>query len=330
MLEKSRPHRGKRGMTFARTGLVVIGVALGAAQTFAQDFPNRYIRVIVGPGLDAPARLFGAKMAEVLGQQVVVEPRPGAGGAIAVQAAAGAAPDGYTLLLATAAYTINTALNQAAHDLRKDFEPVGLVTTVKYVLVLHPSVPARDLAELVAYAKAHPGAINFASPGIGTPPHLAGELFKSMTGVDIVHVPFRDANAAINAVVGGSVQMMFSLAATAQPQIAAGTLRGIGVTSSEPSPFVPGLATLAQLGLTGFDVLGWNGFVAPRGTPKPVIAKLSAALSEGFDDGELHKRVFASGYEAARRNTPEEFGKFIAADTEKWVALVGKINLKSQ
>jgi len=317
-------------MVFIRIALVVLGLALGAAQTSAQDFPSRYIRVIVGPGLDAPARLFGAKMADVLGQQVVVEPRPGAGGAIAVQAAAGAAPDGYTLLLATAAYTINTALHQIQLDLRKDFEPVGLVTTVKYVLVLHPSVPAHDLAELIAYAKAHPGAINFASPGNGTPPHLAGELFKSMTGVDIVHVPFRDANSAINAVVGGSVQMMFSLAATAQPQIAAGTLRGIGVTSSEPSPFVPGLATLAQLGLTGFDILGWNGFVAPRGTPKPAIAKLSAALGEAFDDAELHKRVFASGYEPARRNTPEEFGKFIAADTAKWIELVAKINFKGQ
>src|SRR5262249_11875276 len=155
---------------------------------------------------DAPARLFGAKMSEALGQQVVVEPRPGAGGAIAVQAAGSAAPDGYTLLLATAAYTINTALHQIQLDLRKDFEPVGLVTTVKYVLVLHPSVPAQNLAELIAYAKAHPGTINYASPGIGTPPHLAGELFKSSTGVDIVHVPFRDANSAINAVVGGSVQ----------------------------------------------------------------------------------------------------------------------------
>jgi tripartite-type tricarboxylate transporter receptor subunit TctC len=291
----------------------------------AEDYPSRYIKVIVGPGLDAPARIFGAKAADVLGQQVVVEPRPGAGGAIAAQAVAGAPPDGYTLLLATAAYTINTALQQATLDLRKDFAPVALVTTVKYVLVLHPSVPAHDLAALIAYAKAHPGALNFASPGIGTPPHLAGELFKSMTGVDIVHVPFRDANTAINAVVGGAVQMMFSLAATAQPQIAAGNLRGIGVTSSEPSAFVPGLATLAQLGLPGFDVLGWNGFVAPRGTPEPVIAKLNAALAQASGDGEVRQRVLASGYEPAGRNTPEEFGRFIAADTAKWVALAGKI-----
>src|SRR6266849_4484766 len=329
MLERSRLGREKRVMPFARR-IALIVFALGVTCASAQDFPNRYIRVIVGPGLDAPARLFGAKMAETLGQQVVIEPRPGAGGAVAIQAAASAAPDGYTLLLATAAYTINTALGQIQLDLRKDFAPIGLMTTVKYVLVLHPSIPARDFGELIAYAKAHPGAINFASPGIGTPPHLAGELFKSMTAVDIVHVPFRDANSAINAVVGGSVQMMFSLAATAQPQIAARTLRGIGVTSLERSPFVPGLATLAELGLTGFNVLGWNGLVAPRATPQAVIAKLSAALDAGFDDAELHKRVLASGYEPARRNTPEDFGRFIAADTAKWTALVAKINLKMQ
>ncbi len=313
-----------------RAVLAALALMLGAvAAAPAEDFPSRYIKVIVGPGLDAPARIFGAKMADGLGQQVVIEARPGAGGVIAAQAAAAAPPDGYTLLLATAAYTINTALQQSPLDLRRDFAPVGLVTTVKYVLVLHPSVPAQDLASLIAYMKAHPGAINYASPGIGTPPHLAGELFRSMTGVDIVHVPFRDANAAIAAVVGGSVQMMFSLAATAQPQIAAGTLRGIAVTSTEPSPFVPGLKPLAALGLPGFDVLGWNGFVAPRGTPAPVIARLNAAINEGFVDPALRQRVLASGYEPYRRNTPEEFGKFIADDTAKWIDLVGKIKLKA-
>jgi tripartite-type tricarboxylate transporter receptor subunit TctC len=315
--------------------LALITAMLGASAgtcggAHADEFPSRYIKVIVGPGLDAPARIFGAKMADVLGQQVVVEARPGAGGVIAAQAAAAAPPDGYTLLLATAAYTINTALQQSPLDLRRDFAPVALVTTVKYVLVLHPSVPAHDLPSLIAYAKAHPGMLNFASPGIGTPPHLAGELFRSMAGVDLVHVPFRDANTAISAVVGGSVQMMFSLAATAQPQIATGNLRGIGVTSSEPSPFVPGLAPLAQLGLPGFDVLGWNGFVAPRGTPAPVIARLNAAVAQGFDDEELRKRVLGSGYEPYRRNSPEEFGAFIAADTAKWIDLVGRINLKGQ
>jgi tripartite-type tricarboxylate transporter receptor subunit TctC len=312
-----------------RVVLAIAALAIGlGARAHAEDFPTRYIKVIVGPGLDTPARVFGAKMADVLGQQVVIEPRPGAGGVIAVQAAAAAPPDGYTLLLATAAYTINTALGQSPLDLRRDFAPIGLATTVKYVLVLHPSVPAHDLPSLIAYMKAHPGGINYASPGIGTPPHLAGELFKAMTGVEIVHVPFRDANSAIAAVVGGSVQMMFSLAATAEPQIAAGSLRGIAVTSIEPSPFVPGIKPLAELGLPGFDVLGWNGFVAPRGTPAPVIAKLNAAMNAGFADEQLHQRVLASGYEPYRRNTPEEFSQFIAADTAKWIGVVKAIKLK--
>ena len=307
--------------------LAALAIGLGT-HAQADDFPARYIKVIVGPGLDTPARVFGAKMADVLGQQVVIEPRPGAGGVIAAQAAAAAPSDGYTLLLATAAYTINTALGQLPLDLRRDFVPIGLVTTVKYVLVLHPSVPAQDLAGLIAYAKAHPGAINFASPGIGTPPHLAGELFKTIAGVDIVHVPFREANSAIAAVIGGSVQMMFALAASAGPQIAAGGLRGIAVTSTEPSPFVPGVKPLAALGLPGFDVVGWNGFVAPRGTPAPVTATLNAAMNQGFDDAALRQRVLASGYEPYRRNTPEEFAKFIADDTAKWIDVVGKIKLK--
>ncbi len=306
--------------------LLALAVLPGAG---AEDYPSRYIRVIVGPGLDTPARLFGGKIADVVGQQVVVEPRPGAGGVIAVQAAASASPDGYTLLLATAAYTINTALQQTTLDLRKDFAPVALVTTVKYVLVLHPAVPAQNLAELVAHAKANPGKLNFASPGIGTPPHLAGELFKSMSGVDIVHVPFRDASSAINAVVGGSVEMMFSLAATAKPQIASGTLRGIGISSREPSPFLPGVPSLVAAALGGFEVVGWNGFVAPRGTPEPIIAKLNAAIRQGLEDAELRQRVLATGYEPTHPNAPDEFGRFIESDTVKWIDIVEKLNLRA-
>ena len=172
----------------------------------AQDYPSRYIRVIVGPGPDIVARLFGPKITETLGQQVVVEPRPGAGGTIAAQAVANSPPDGYNLLLASASYTINTALGQSPLDLAKDFAPVGLAVTVPFVLVVHPSVPAKTLAELIAYAKANPGKLNYASSGIGTPPHLAGEMFKAMAGVDIVHVPFREANSALNAVVSGATQ----------------------------------------------------------------------------------------------------------------------------
>jgi tripartite-type tricarboxylate transporter receptor subunit TctC len=300
-----------------------------AGPSYAQDYPNRPIRVVVGPGPDIVARVFGAKMSELLGQPIVVEPRPGAGGVIAAQTVAAAPPDGYTLLQVTASYTINTALQSSPLDLRKDFAPVGHVSTIPFVLVVHPSVPTKSLAELIAYAKANPGKLNYASSGIGTPPHLAGELFKSMAGVDIVHVPFREANSGLSAVVGGNVEMMFSIASTAQSQIAGGTVRGIGVTSLKPSPLVPGLPALAQSGLAGFEVIGWNGFVAPKDTPQPIVAKLSAAIGKALADPDVRAKMNTAGYELAAVNSPDDFAKFIAADTEKWIGLATKTGIKA-
>jgi tripartite-type tricarboxylate transporter receptor subunit TctC len=310
-----------------RFAVAPIAVAI-VSTARAQDFPTRYIRVIVGPGPDIVSRLFGAKVTDVLGQQVVVEPRPGAGGTIAAQAVASAQPDGYTLLQATASYTINTALQTSPLDIGKDFAPVALVSTIPFVLVVHPSVPAKTLADLIAYAKANPGKLNYASSGIGTPPHLAGELFKSLAGVDIVHVPFREANSALNAVVAGATQMMFSIASTAQSQIAGGTVRGIAVTSRHASPLVPGLPAIAEAGLPGFEVIGWNGFVAPKATPEPVVAKLSGALAVALDDAELRQKLNTAGYEPAAKSSPQQFAAFIAADTAKWVELVAKTNMK--
>jgi tripartite-type tricarboxylate transporter receptor subunit TctC len=310
-------------------GVVVAILALASGSCYAQGYPNRPIRVVVGPGPDIVARVFGAKMGEGLGQPIVVEPRPGAGGNIAAQTVVTSPPDGYTLLLASASYTINTALQSMPLDIGKDFAPVGLAATVPFVLVVHPSVPGKTLAELIAHAKANPGKLNYASAGIGTPPHLAGELFKAMAGVDIVHVPFREANSGLNAVVGGTVQMMFSIASTAQSQIAGGTVRGIGATSLEPSPLVPGLPALAQSGLAGFEVIGWNGFVAPKDTPQPILAKLNAALGAALRDADLRAKMTNAGYELAALNTPDDFARFIAADTEKWTRLAVKINMKA-
>jgi len=296
----------------------------------AQDYPNRYIRVIVGPGPDLVARLFGPKITEVLGQQVVIEPRPGAGGVIAAQTVATAPPDGYNLLQATASYTINTALETSALDMRKDFAAIGRASTSPFILVVHPSVPARTVQELIALAKSKPGGLNYASSGIGTPPHLAGELFKAMAGVDIVHVPFREANSALNAVVSGAVQIMFSISSTTQPQVAAGTVRGLAVTTLKPSPLVPGMPSIADSGLPGYEVTGWNGFVAPAGTPASIIAKLSGAIQRGLDDPDLRKRLETAGYEVAPHNTPEDFTAFIKADTERWINLVEKTNMRTK
>ena len=313
----------KRSVPTAATLFALLGFAASA-----QEFPTRPIRVIVGPGPDIVARLFGPKITEVLGQPVVIEARPGAGGVIAAQTVANAPADGYLLLQATASYTINTALQTTPLDLNRDFAPVALVSTIPFVLVVHPSVPAKTLAELIAYAKANPGKLNYASSGVGTPPHLAGELFKTMAGIDIVHVPFREANSALNSVVSGATQMGFVIASIAQAQIAGGTVRGLAVTSREASRLVPGVVPVAQAGLPGFEVIGWNGFVAPKGTP--VVAKLNAALVAGLDDAALRARLTAAGYEPAGKNSPQQFAAFIAADTAKWVDLVARTRMKGK
>jgi tripartite-type tricarboxylate transporter receptor subunit TctC len=318
--------RAALGWRFA-VALIAIAV-LSAAQ--ADDFPSRAIRVIVGPGPDIVPRLLGPKMTDQLGQQVIVEPKPGAGGVIAAQTVTAAQPNGYTLLQATASYTINTALQTSPLDLGRDFEPVALATTSPFVLVVSPSVPAKTLAELIAYAKANPGKLNYASSGVGTPPHLAGELFKLRAGVDIVHVPFREANGALSSLMTGDTQMTFALVSIAMAQIKAGTMRGLGVTSLHPTQLAPGLPTIADAAaLPGFEVVGWNGYVAPKGTPVPVIAKLSAAILAGLGDADLRSRLIAAGYEPAAKGTPQQFGGFIAADIAKWRELVDKTNMKA-
>ncbi len=309
--------------------LALCGFVLGGGPAGSQDYPTRYIRVIAGPGPDIVPRLIGPKMSETLKQEFVIEPRPGAGGTIAAQTVASAPADGYTLLLASASYTINTAMGQSPFDLGRDFAPVGLVGTSPFVVVVNPSLAVRSLADLIAYAKANPGKLNYASSGVGTPPHLAGELFKSMAGVDIVHVPFREANSAINAVVGGTVEMMFAIASTATPLIEGGKLRGLAVTTLHPTPLVPGIPSVAELGLPGFEVIGWNGFVAPQGTPGPVIARLSAAMNAALDVPDVRDKLAVVGYEPAAHNSPRQFGQFVKADTDKWTALVAKTAMKA-
>jgi tripartite-type tricarboxylate transporter receptor subunit TctC len=308
--------------------VALLACFVGARAMAQADYPNRIIRVVVGPGPDLVARLFGPKITELLGQQVVVEPRPGAGGVIAAQTVA--PPDGYALLQATASYTINTALQSSTLDMRKDFAPVGRASTSPFILVVHPSMPAKSVKELIALAKAKPGQLNYASSGIGTPPHLAGELFKAMAGVDIVHVPFREANSALNAVISGAVQMMFSISSTTQAQVDSGTVRGLGVTTLKPSALVPGIPSIADSGLPGYEVTGWNGFVAPVGTPAAIIGKLNGAIQAGLSDAELRKRLETAGYDVAAPNTPEQFAAFIKADTERWIDLVEKTHMRTK
>jgi len=309
-------------------GIAFFLLALSAAQ--ADDYPSRPIRIVVGPGPDIVTRVFSDVLSKSLGQAVVVEQRPGAGGVIAAQTVSAAAPDGYLLLQATASYTINTALQSGSLDIGRDFAPVALVSEIPFVLVVHPSVPAKTLGELIAYAKANPGKLNYASSGIGTPPHMAGELFKFKAGLDIVHVPYREANSGLAAVMSGAVQMMFSITSTAKSQIDGGTVRGIAVTSLAPSPLVPDLPAVAQSGLPGFEVIGWNGFVAPKATPQLVIAKLNRAILDALATAEVRDKLKSAGYDPAAANSPQQFADFIAADTAKWLDLATRLNLNTK
>ena len=297
--------------------------------TRADDYPSRVIRIVVGPGPDIVTRVFADVLSRTLGQPVVVEQRPGAGGVIAAQTVSAAPADGYLLLQATASYTINTALQSQSLDIGRDFAPVALVSTIPFVLVVHPALPAETLGELIAYAKANPGKLNYASSGIGTPPHMAGELFKFMAGVDIVHVPYREANSGLASVIGGATQMMFSIISIAKSQIDGGNARGIGVTSLTPSALVPDLPAIAQSGLPGFEVIGWNGFVAPKATPPRIIAKLNAAILDALATAEVREKLKAAGYDTAATNSPQEFADFIAADTKKWLNLATRININA-
>jgi tripartite-type tricarboxylate transporter receptor subunit TctC len=293
----------------------------------AQDYPTRPISIIAGPGPDIIARLFGPKITEALGQPVVIEPRPGAGGIIATRAVASAPPDGYTVLMPTASWTVGTALGTMPFDLQKDFINVGLAATSPFVLVVHPSVEAKNLGELIALAKASPGKLNYASSGIGTTPHLAGELFKAMAGIDIVHVPYREANSAMTAVITGSVQMMFSIASVAKAQIAGGTVRALGVTSLEPSAVASGIPTINAAGIKGYEARAWNGFSVPPGTPDAVVRKLNGAIHHALDDAQLLERLRQSGYDPAPKLSPDEFLAFIREDTQKWVNLVRTVGI---
>jgi tripartite-type tricarboxylate transporter receptor subunit TctC len=310
-----------RGILAAMT---LSACALGGAQ----DFPTKPMRVIVGPGPDIVARIMGQKFTEAWGQQVVIDPRPAAGGVVAAEAVAKAAPDGYTLLLSSASYPINAALQIGTTDVIKDFSPVALAGSAPFILMVHPSLPVKSMAELIALARQRPGQVNYASSGNGTPPHLAGEMFKMASGINIVHVPYKGAGQAMIDLVGGQVQMAFAIVSAAMPQVQAGKVRALGITSLQTSPLAPDLPTLSALGLAGFDVRGWNGFVAPAGTPRAIVARINAEAMRALKQPEIVQRLKAAGYEAAAENSPEQFGDFIKAELAKWTKVVRESGAK--
>ena len=312
-----------------RASLMVIGLAVLANATQAQEFPGKPMRIIVGPGPDIVARLFGQKFTEAWGHQTIVEQRPGGGGVIATEMVAKAPPDGYTLLLSSAAYAINAALQPGQYDLIRDFASIALCATSPFIMSVHPSVPAQSVKELIALAKSKPGQLVYSSSGNGTPPHLAGEMFKSMAKVDILHVPYKFATPALVDVVSGQVQMMWPIMSIALPQVQAGKLRGLGVSTRERTRLAPRLPTIAESGLPGYEIIGWNGLIAPVKTPAVVVNKINAEVNRNLRTADIVQRLGQSSYDpAGERNSPEQFTEFVRTEIAKFSKLVKETGAK--
>ena len=309
---------------------LVVGLATMTCTAQAQEFPSKPIRIIVGPGPDIVARLFGQKFTEAWGHQTIVEQRPGGGGVIATEMVAKAPPDGYTLLLSSAAYAINAALQPGQYDLIRDFESIALCATSPFIMSVHPSVPAQSVKELIALAKSKPGQLVYSSSGNGTPPHLAGEMFKSMAKVDILHVPYKFATPALVDVVSGQVQMMWPIMSIALPQVQAGKLRGLGVSTRERTRLAPRLPTIAESGLPGYEIIGWNGLIAPVKTPAVVVNKINAEVNRNLKSADIVQRLGQSSYDpAGERNSPEQFTEFVRAEIAKFSKLVKETGAKA-
>ena len=301
-------------------------LAVGAAP-LAQAFPEKPVRFVIGftPGgpSDILARALGQKLAERWGQQVVVENRPGAGGNLAAESVARSVPDGYTWLLGNnSILATNHALYRSlAYDPVKDFAAVALVAVQPNILVVHPDVPAKSLNELIALARQSPGKLNYASSGPGAAAHLAGELFKTMAGVNIVHIPYKGAQPALTDVVAGQVQLMFATSASAIPYIKQGRLRALAVTTAQRSPSVPELPTVAEAGLPGFEATTWHGVVVPAATQRTVIDKINTDVNAVLKEKDLSERLAGLGAEILT-GTPRDFADYIAREIPKWTKVV--------
>jgi len=293
----------------------------GAAM--AQSYPSKPIRLIVpstpGGSVDTLARTIGPRLSERWGQQVVVDNRPGAGGVIAAELTAKAPPDGYLLMLGTvASLGTNVSLHKKlSYDPVKDFAPVTLVATQNLMLVIHPSVPARSVKELVRFAKSQSGKLSFASAGNGTGSHLSGELFKQLAGVDIVHIPYKGVAPAMVDVISGQVAINFPSILTALPHVRSGRVRALGVTGASRTRAAPELSTMQEAGIKGYESATWYGIVAPVGTPPDIVMKLSTEVAAILKQPETHERLSREGADPVG-SSPQEFGRFMQLEIEKW------------
>jgi len=309
-------------LSIMRGLLAALIFCTGAATVHAQNFPTRPLRIIVptapGGGLDFVARLVGPKLTESMGQTVVVDNRPGASGVIGLELTARATPDGYNLMIISATHVIYSAINKTKFDLFRDFAPISQLTAANYVLVVTPTLAPQSVRELIAYAKANPGKLNYASSGIGSLQHLATEYLGAIEGVQFTHVPYKGVGAAIPDLVSGRIQMTMSSITSMNPHIRAKRLRPLAVTGTERSPVLPGVPTMIESGVKNFVVTQWIGMIGPAGTPRPVIERLYQEFSKALKQPDVATRLARDGT-AAIGSSPKAFAAFMHEESAKWL-----------
>jgi len=312
-----------------------LATSLLATAALAQSYPAKPIRLIVpfaaGGGNDNVARLVGKHLSDSLGQQLVIDNRPGAGGVLGAELAAKAVPDGYTLFLGgVGSHAVNPNLNVSLpYDPIRDFAPVALLAQAPLVLVVHPSVPADSITAFVALARSRPGQLNYASNGNGSSSHLAAVMFDSMTGVDMVHVPYKGLSPALTDLLSGRVQLMFSSVVAILPHIKAGKLRGLAVTGSRRLASMPNLPTIAESGLPGYEASSWYGVLAPAGTPREIVARLNAELVKALEQPEVRTSLLAEGAEPIG-GSPEQFAAHIRSEMERLGKMIREAKIRPE
>lgn len=300
----------------------------------AADYPTRPIRMIVpfspGGSNDIMGRLIGQKLQESMGQQVLVDNRPGASGIVGTQLAANAQPDGYTMLMMSLTLTVNPSLyRKLPYDTEKDLVPVTLVASAPLMLVVNPSLPVKSVKDFIAYAKANPGKLNFGSGGRGTTPHLAGEMLKTMAGVQMTHVPYKGGGPALSDLVGGQIQLMLENIPSTLPFVKSGKLHALAVTGKKRSALVPDLPTLDEAGLEGYEIVGWNGLFFPAGTSDAMVQKIHAETVKALAQPDVKERLATLGAEGVG-SSPAQFAAFVRAEIAKWARLVKQAGLEPQ
>ena len=305
-----------------------------AATTFAQNYPERPIRYIVGqaPGgsSDTLARIITQRVGEGLGQQLVVDNRPGATGIIGAEVVARAAPDGYTLLQVSTSHATNPAMQtKLPFDSVRDFTPISLLSQQPNIWLVHPTLPVKTMKDLIAYAKAKPGQLNFASSGTGGSQHLAGELLKGMTGIEMTHIPYKGSPPALVDVLAGRVPLMSSTMPPALPHIKTGKVRVLAVTSTKRSPALPDVPTVAESGVPGYEAIAWQGLVGPGGMPKPVVSRINAEFVKVLRQPDIVAKLTEQGYETVA-STPEWFAQYVKSEVVKWTKVIRAAGLKGE